>query len=382
MLALRLPAAALLLIVAAASGPTNADTTLRLRWGNPEKTCVFTTNNDNVSMDPANGDLLAKGSFASSDCPAGSVPVGDPVITNGLDASELPSPVTVGATASINWAATADSCSYANSSFPVALAEWPTTGSGATACSGSGACATNHTANVTFSQTGTYTFSLVCSKTGASNTATSTRTVIVEPPVASGCVAPGGLTRLTSGTVKYNTGASRITDLTLFENVFGHDQEGGPLRLFPGTRNINQRIMIPRNNYVALKFTVPANFNSQTMGQFRLEETDPGASTMSLTISKSCGDFATTPTLPMTDKCILNGGPLNSALTWGNVGLTARCQLQAGETYYLNIIHARLGTITTPACPGTSCGNVIQNEKTGTSDGVWPAAVDDGPVGE
>jgi len=368
----RLSTSSLLVLLAASSIALGAGVELHVKWGSPEKTCVITSSAEGVALDPVTGNLSLSGSFAGTNCPAGGGGgVTDPVITDGLD--ELPSNVLVGATANVTWAATAETCTYSDSTFTNPITNWPTSGSGATPCNTTAGCAASHPVSLSFPQTGTYTFRLTCTKAGAANPATATRTVTVSDTPPAGCIAPSGLTRLTSGTVKYNDGASRTSDLTLFENVFGHDPNGGSLRTFPGTMNLTQRIMMPKNNYVALKFTVPANFNSATQGGYRNEETNQPdrPSTLSMTVSKSCGDFNVTPTAPMTAKCILNGGALSSALAWGNTGLTSRCELQAGETYYLNILYAPLSTPTTSACSLPTCSNPIQNQKTGTQQGIW-----------
>lgn len=381
MLALRLPAAALVLSIAAASGSANAQTTtLRLNWtpaGGSPKTCVFTADANGVSMD-GNGALTATGSFASSDCPSGGGGgVSDPVITNGLDATDLPSPTTVGTSTTVTWAATADSCTY-NNNFPAAVTNWPATGA---ACSSAADCANTHTVAITYPTTaGNYQFGLTCTKVGAANPVSTSRTVVVN---SSGggetCVAPSGLSRVTSLYVEYNAGPStgRTVDGTRFEEVFGHNP-GGSTRTFPGTANLNQRVFIPRNGYVALKFTVPSSLALNTYGMFRFEETQPQTSParMSMTISKSCGDFSTTATSPLTSRCILNDANTtnNNNFMWGYYpGNPSMCQLVPGETYYLNIIHAGLGTPGTSYCPAGSCGNVVQNQK--GSAGGWPAVI-------
>lgn len=384
MLALRLPAAALLLLMAVASGSANAQaTTLRLTWtpaGGSPKTCVFTADASGVSMD-GNGALTATGAFASSDCPSGGGGgVTDPVITNGLDATDLPSPTTVGTSSTVTWAATADSCTY-NNVFPAGatVTNWPSSG---TACSNLTDCASTHTAAITYPATsGSYQFGLTCTKVGASNPASTTRTVVVNP-VGGGetCQAPSGLSRVTSLYVECNAGATcgRTVDGTRFEEVFGYNSSGAT-RSFPGTANLNQRVYIPRNGYVALKFTVPNDLALNTYGMFRFEETQPQTSParMSMTISKSCGDFATTATSPLTNRCILNDANTtnNNNFMWGYYpGNPSMCQLVPGETYYLNVIHAGLSAPTTSYCAAGSCGNVIQNQK--GSAGGWPAVFD------
>lgn len=376
---LRLPAAAaLLLTIAAASGSVNAQTSvpLQLEWQSPTgtKTCVFTTDSSGVTLVGGGPALKAKGAFAATDCPTATTPPPEgPVITNDISSTEIPSTTTAGATHTISWSATnAESCSYSGT-FPSAVTGWPA----GQACTGATDCATTRNVPITMPATaGTYTFTLTCSKAGFTPAVSSRSTTISSGPPPAGCIAPSGLTRQMSGKVSYNDGNDRNNiDLTRFENVFGHDNQGGASRLWPGTQNINQRIFIPRNNYVALQFTVPSNLHTDTRGQYRFEETAPTSSVMSITVSKACGDFSTTPTAPMTTKCILNGGALNSALTWGKTGLTARCQLEPGETYYLNIVHANLNTITTSGCSVASCSNTIQNQNMNPSSNPtigWP----------
>ncbi|WP_257385675.1 hypothetical protein [Tahibacter caeni] len=379
--ALRLPAAALLFTIAAATGSANAQTTLRLTWtpnGGSPKVCEYTTDAAGVSMDPTTGALLATGSFSGTDCPTGTTPVSDPSISNGIDTNDIPATTTTGASHTITWAANADSCTYAGSSTPGAVSNWPLTGN---VCSSAAECATGKSVNVTLPNvTGSYRFQLSCNKVGSSVTATSGQNVTVNQGGGGGggdtCVNNAGITRQTFGTVMYNAGitTARDVDMTLFENVFGHNPDGAP-RLFPGTTNINQRVMIQRNQYVSLKFTVPANFPNQTYGQFRFEETQPQTLRMSWTISKTCGDFSATPTPPLTSHCIMNNGPVNSTLMWGYyLGATTLCQLVPGETYYFNIIHAPLGNLTNSYCSGT-CGNTIQQQKLGGTG--WPAGVDE-----
>ncbi len=198
--------------------------------------------------------------------------------------------------------------------------------------------------------------------------------VASRAPVAGSMLTPAAsvVYSQTFGTVMYNSGLSRDVDLTLFENVFG-DNPGGSPRLFPGTADLNQRIMIARNKYIALKFTVPANFPLQTIGQYRFEETQPQTTRMSWTISKTCGDFSTSPIAPLTTSCIMNNGPVNSTLAWGYVqGASSRCPLEPGQTYFLNIIHAPLSNPASTYCAGT-CGNTIQNQGSGAG---WPTVID------
>lgn len=377
--ALRLSAAALLLTVAAASGSAYAQTTLRLTWtpaGGSPKVCEYVTDANGVTMDPTTGALLATGTFSGTDCPTGTTPVSDPTIPNGITTADIPASTTTGTTHTIKWTANADRCSYAGSVTPGAIANWPLTGN---VCSNAAACATGATVPITLPGTaGNYRFQLTCNKDGSAVTATSAQDVVVTTGGGGGdtCVNTAGISRLTFGHVEYNNRDGRDIDLTLFENVFGHNPGGDP-RPFPGTANINQRIYIPRNQYVSLKFTVPANLPNQTYGQFRFEETQPAALRMSITISKTCGDFADTAAFPLTSRCVVfNNGAVNSTVLWGYyAGASSLCQLVPGESYYLNIIHAPLGsTVTNSSCTGT-CGNTIQNQKLGGNG--WPTGIDE-----
>lgn len=377
---LRLPAVAIACSLAVLPFAAVAQTTLRLNWtpaGGSPKTCIITTDANGVSMDPASGKLAAVASFGA-DCPsqATAPPVSDPVITNGIDANEIPSTSVPGAKHTISWSADADSCSYSASSFPAAVSGWPTSGN---ACADADSCAAIHSVPITLPATaGNYTFDLSCRRNGSSVVATSRRTVassaVVTPP-PSGCIAPAGLTRLNDVYVEFNYTVSqgRTTDATHFESVFGYDTATTPLRAFPGTVNLNQRLFLSRNSYVALQFTVPSTLALQTTGAFRFEETQPQTSParMSMTISKSCGDFSPTPTPPLTSACVLNNAPANGNLFWGYApGNPVACQLQPGETYFLNIVHASLNAPLTTYCQGY-CGNTIQNQKVSPTP-LWP----------
>lgn len=358
-----------------------AQTTLRLNWTDSSggiKTCVLTSDATGVSLDPANGRLLANVTFGEN-CPSVAVtpppPVRDPVITNGLDASELPDSSVTGATHTATWSADADSCSYADSSLPAAVAGWPTSGD---VCTDAASCAAAHSVPVVLpSAAGNYTFVLSCRRNGSSVIATSRRkvAVAVAPPPPTGCIAPAGLMRLSTAYVEFNYTVSngRTTDATHFESIFGYSTAEAPLHTFPGTVNLNQRVFMPRNSYVALQFTVPHDLPLQTAGAFRFEETQPQTSParMSMTISKSCGDFNPVATAPLTSACVLNNAPANGTLAWGYVpGSAVLCQLQPGETYFLNIIHASLNAPLTTYCEGY-CGNTVQNQQLGLQP--WPA---------
>ncbi|GMV28973.1 MAG: hypothetical protein AMXMBFR59_10980 [Rhodanobacteraceae bacterium] len=374
----RLIAAAVL--IAASPAAVLAQTTLRLNWTATDgtaKTCIVSTDAGGVSLDPATGRLLANATFGA-DCPtvATTPPVSPPAITNGLDANELPSNSVAGATHTVTWSADADTCSFAASSLPAEVTGWPTTGN---VCSDADSCGTTHSVPITLPAVpGNYVFDLSCRRNGSNDVASSRRTVtvpVITPPTA-GCIAPAGLMRLDTAYVEFNYTVSngRVADATRFEDIFGYSTADAPLRAFPGTVNLNQRVFLSRNGYVALQFTVPSNLTLDTTGAFRFEETQPQTSParMSMTISKSCGDFSPTATAPLTNACVLNNATTNGNLFWGYApGNPMVCQLQPGETYFLNIIHASLNAPLTTYCQGY-CGNTIQNQKVAPLP-LWPS---------
>jgi hypothetical protein len=349
----------------------SAQVGIRITWtapGGAKKTCVATSNEAGVSMDPNNGDFVLDGAF-SGDCPGDTAPL-PPVITNGLDASELPVSSTIGTTHTVAWSADADRCSYSASSFPSPVTGWPTSGD---TCNSAASCATMHSVPITLPVVpGNYAFNLSCWRNGVTAPATSQRTVTVTG--TSACVAPAGFTRVNEAYVEFNytqPGAGRTTDATLFEKIFGYFDETSPLRTFPGTRNVNQRVFLTRNSYAALRFTVPSTLTTSTSGLFRFEETQPQTDRMSFTISRTCGDFSLTPAEPLAAACVRNNLVAGSALHWivGN-SAPGYCRLEPGETYYLNIVHADLTPPMSSSCAGY-CGNTIQNA-IGPGSPAWP----------
>ncbi|WP_257387044.1 hypothetical protein [Tahibacter caeni] len=347
----------------------NAQVTIEVHWTAPDgspKTCQITTGTDGVF---GSGQVLSATGRFGPGCPGSEAPP-PPQITDGLDANELPSSGTAGATYAVNWSADADACDYAASSFTTPVAGWPTSGD---ACSGAADCAAPHAVPVILPAPGTYTFTLSCRRNGVAAPAVSQRTVLV--PGGGACVAPAGLTRSTLAYVEFNYsgGAGRTTDATQFGSIFGYFDETTPLRGFPGLVNVNQRLFLPRHAYAAMRFTVPATLTPGTAGLFRFEETQPQTvpARMSITISEACGDFSATPAVPLSVGCAVSDMSAGGNLSWIVDGTAPGfCRLERGRTYYLNVIHAGLTAPLNSYCAGT-CGNVIQNQISAGSP-PWP----------
>jgi len=349
-----------------------AQITIEVHWtetdGSP-RTCVITSDENGVL---GSGTMLSTNGSFGAGCPGGTAPPPPPPqITDGLDASELPSSATAGSTYTVTWSADADDCDYAASTFPAAVAAWPTSGK---ACSTAAVCAAPHVVPVTMpADPGSYTFALSCRRTGVAAPAVSQRTVLV--PGGTACTGPSGLTRSSQAYVEFNYsgGVGRTADATQFESIFGYFDETTPLRRFPGLVNVNQRLYLPRHAFAAMRFTVPADLTPGTAGLFRFEETQPQTvpARMSMTISSECADFSTTPTVPLSAGCVVSNMAAGGNLSWIVDGTApGYCRLERGRTYYLNVLHASLTAPLTTYCGGT-CGNVIQNQISAGSP-PWP----------
>lgn len=358
--------------------PASAQVTVRQNWiapGGVPRTCIFTTDAAGIVMNP-DGSLQMTGSYGQ-DCPTGVTPPSDPSISNGIDSTEIPSTTTAGASHSISWAADADNCSYSTSSLAAPIATWPTTGN---VCSDAASCAASHNVAIVMPSTpGNYKFELTCRKTGSSAIATSTRTTTIVG--VGNCPGPAGLTRAARIFTDTNisTDQGRDVDATVFEEAFGYNSSGGTPRPFPGTAGLNQSITIGRNNFIAMRFTVPSNLAEGTSGLISRGETvfsgNPGPVTF--TISKTCGDFSLTPQTPLNAKCARQVNTLGDGVPWGYTASGSSavfCPLERGQTYYLNILYGPANATTTCTTPA-SCERGIVHQLMSGSPG-WPAMID------
>jgi hypothetical protein len=368
----RLVSARSLILLVAFAGTVSAQTVLQLKHtppGGSQQTCIYTTDAAGVSLDSATGNLVATGTF-STGCPTGGGGGSAASFTNDI-ATDIAATIATNALQTLTWSADADNCTYDGSTFPagVTFANWPTSG---VACSTSASCGTLHTVQVTPPSDGTYKFKLNCTRS-PNATVVSSEVTTVASAASGACIAPAGLTRLMTGSVKHATGVSHSENVTMFENIFGW-VSASQRKLWPGVKNLLQRPMIGRNQYIALKFTVPTGMSTNNYGKYRFEETQP-ETLMSMTISTECGDFRPAASNPIAPSCVQSdmytGGSNPTAIYWKLPGSTfptsTACPLQPGQTYYLNIVHAGIADPTASYCAGT-CGNQIANEGTG----VWP----------
>ncbi|HJU39829.1 MAG TPA: hypothetical protein VJ724_09675 [Tahibacter sp.] len=334
------------------------------------KTCIFETTG--VALDGAN--LAATGTFGQ-DCPtaadSGSTPVGTPSFVDSLS-GDVASTVTAGSPAKLTWRADADTCTYDGTSFPAGVASiagWPTSGD---ACTSAATCNTAHTASLTMPSTaGEYRFKLTCSKNGNPTPVSSEAVTRIDATGGQGqCIAPAGLTRQTS-TVVCDVDGNRecrdVVDATRFDLVFGTTTlQPNQVTPWPGRYNLQQRPLVNNNRYLALQFTVPADYRTDAYGFLGIAETWYDGR-LSMTLSTACGDFGETNQIAQ--RCILSGP--NAASHPSQLGWTTYtsgpthdglCPLEPGRTYYLNILYAPVADPLETTCEGFgSCQRAIQN---------------------
>jgi len=225
------------------------------------------------------------------------------------------------------------------------------------------------------------TVSVTC-KDANNNSAISSATVTVLHTIATGSCATipsgsGGIASFTqlsgSITANYFSGGNRVVDATSFASVYGN---------WPGAvESQTAAITLPTNKYMSLAFTVPAGYmasHPNGWGQYSLNQSAYSAP-VTMTISTKCGDFsnpATDANSSVVPGCYGNLGTTSSAfiIAWHQTGL---CQLNDGQSYYLNYINADVtnaksdntGSITTSAngrCNASGCTDGVTN-----GPGTW-----------
>lgn len=102
---------------------------------------------------------------------------------------DVPGTVEVGSRANLSWAATAQVCTYAGSTFPsgVRFDDWPADSGGTTAvpaCSGFSSCAAPHSYTFFLGTPGAYHFQVICLTTGGPAVTSSVDVTVVETPTA------------------------------------------------------------------------------------------------------------------------------------------------------------------------------------------------------
>ncbi len=155
-----------------------------------------------------------------------------------------------------------------------------------------------------------------------------------------------------SVTISYGGLGNKSKDSTSFASVFNS--------AWPGDYNLAAIIPLPVSTYMSLQFTVPSPYFSTApstlYGEYSVGETGYSAP-ISMTISSSCGDFSQPGTSGSTvvAGCYKNSITSTQYLFWKNQA--GKCQLQDGQTYYLNIINADVSNVTANGGTATSTKN-------------------------
>lgn len=321
--------------------------------------CVFTTNASGVTADPSTGHLRATGTFGQN---CQTTPPPTPLINPGPANWVLPGDWTIGVSSQVQWAASnADLCVYDGSEIPAGQDgawPWPTSG---VACNSTSSCAAQHNLTLAPAVAGTYKFKLTCTYNGNAQTANVSEISATVSAAPTGCVAPSGWTRVTEGTVRYQsgTGPSVVSPTTKWDHVFGRNgNQGGALLPWPHRQGIVAGVQFGGRSYVSLEFTPDISGNFALEGSpTAFQDWGGGGQGISMTISTLCGDFGTSATsaaIPPT--CYRSGMGGTGKLFYSVNGVNA-CNLTLGQKYYINMIYAALPTTSqsTSECATGGC---------------------------
>jgi hypothetical protein len=162
------------------------------------------------------------------------------------------------------------------------------------------------------------------------------------------CIAPPGMTRLTSGVVTYTAGGgTRWRDLTSFSQIWGHNSASDAEVPWPGRQPSTPILTMPRYSYVAVKFTVPVDA-SPTYSGFIQRTTYSYGINMTAAYSARCGDF------DVSAACFASSDSTSGPLpfpAWSLNPASTQCVLTPGATYYINVM-ATDPTMGWAGCPG------------------------------
>ena len=208
--------------------------------------------------------------------------------------------------------------------------------------------------NVTASIAGLYTLAMTCSNTLGTVTSLAA-TISVEQGDTS---CPAG--RQTVGNLFYppSTALRNNVDLTVWDNIWGHNTTSDPLVSWPGFPGANPVIKdFNKTGYVAAKFHIPSN--AVGYQGFYKNISYNGGPNLTMSISPTCGDFH-----PAQTACLREDVPSGDQgmVYWRlSSGTNFYCHLDAGSDYYVNI-KLTDPTATGPNCaPSGTCYAHVQN---------------------
>lgn len=167
-----------------------------------------------------------------------------------------------------------------------------------------------------------------------------------------------GTTNISGGTFPGNG-----KDALNYTSIFGIAPDTGNSSSgfgFPGTSRSTFKMTISRNQYVSMKFRVPeTSYWSGKNGDY-LFTPPPSSAALTLGVIAPCpGQFHSDPNFPINESScrVIGKASLYAQIAGPSTGI---CRLEAGKTYYFNIIQANgFNNLTTPSCGGSSCGAQI-----------------------
>ena len=260
---------------------------------------------------------------------------------------------------------------------------------GTVLCNSSTACSANVSAPASFTNSGTVsaTYNVAVTCTASGSTATSNATVTVPPAgtVTPGCTNPPIITSTTTGIANFTqiTGTQSVyyfgagyktVDLTSFDSIYWLP--------WPGNSTLTADISLPTNKYVAALFKVPNGYiagytgTSTLYGDYAIAQSGVSAS-VSMTISKSCGDFSNPSSYP-TSSTVVPGCWKNKLSVGGFLQWRAdtTCILQDNTTYFLNILNADISAVqpggggSAASTKNANCSTVC-SDPIGNNPGTW-----------
>ncbi len=369
-----------------------AQTTIDITSQAPANTiCSYPT--DHVATGSTPGHLSARltGAATGAGCAVGGT--GVPAVTFGPAAPLAPNIASLagGATPTTPVAATftaqplnAASC-IATIATTVGLGVGTLTG-GASVCNGNctGAPLSIPAAftNPSTSATTSYSVTLTCTAAVGANPTTTASSVSVTQQAAGVVIPPGNCATIPSST----TGITSFTQLTGVQNVSYFSTSANVdvtkfdelyQAVWPGNSSLTAVVTLPTNKYISAVFHVPTGYMAGysgpgLYGDYTVNQSGFSTS-VSLSISTACGDFAnpaTNPSSTVVPGCWKNKAVTNGYIQWRK---DTTCILQDNRTYYLNFINADVSAvqaINNNTAGGTASSTKNQNCGSGCSDPI------------
>lgn len=193
----------------------------------------------------------------------------------------------------------------------------------------------------TASIAGLYTLGMTCSNSFGSVTSLPATITIQQGDTScpAGRQTVGNLFYPPSQTLRNNV------DLTLWDNIWGHNSTTDPVVPWPGFPGSNPVIKnFDKTQYVAAKLHVPADLGYQG---FYKNISYNGGPNLTMSISETCGDF--TPTQSACLREDIPSGDQGMVYWRQATGTNFYCHLDANTDYYVNI------KLTDPTADGPNC---------------------------